>query len=1183
MSTLATLAVNLTANTAQFQRAMTDAEGVIERVTKGAGLLAAGVGALAGAAAIGGLTAAVKGAVDTAANFQQALADVGASTNATAAEMAAMKAEALGIGKDTSKSAGEAVEAMGELARAGMNIETVVGGAARSVVQFAEATKTSTKDSATILSNTLNTFKKDGLSAAEAANLIAKAVNASSIETHDYATALQAVGPVAAQAGLSAQDFATAIALMGNNALKGSDAGTSLKTMLMRLTAPGEDAKEAMQRFGIEVYDAEGRVKPFRDILSQLQTSFADGAIAAADNGKAIETLEKSYDKNGEKLDALKATYEKTTGRISILRRELEELAAKHGADSIQVAKKRLAYEELVKTGQAQGQEIANRTSLMEMQSKGLRDLQNGTVSVTEAVRNNAFATLFGTDAIRAANILVGEGAAGWDAFQQSMAGASDIAEQSRRRLDTLPGILEQISGTIETMKIHVGDLFLPEAMARAAAFRDILNSLIEMDWQPLLAAFARLGETTSALTAPIGALGGAIMTALFGDRPTDPLPARLAGAVDALNRALGALVGPVQSVTGALTAMVQGDGLGGVDRVLPSVISKLTTLATTVKTQVQEALPHIVSQLQEWGRAFVTWVEPYIPQVVEALVRLAGAIAQWVIQQRLDFALAISSWARVLVEWVAQALPDLIKALGALGQDTEGWVDKQAGRIAKEIEAWQDVFQKWVAPAIPKLLEEAGKLAGRLENWIQTTAPQVGRQLQEWGQKFVDWVSPHIQSLLVELGKLVSAVWDWISRNAEPIARQMLSWAGEFLDWVGPLIPPLLVELGKLIDRLFTWVMDQQEPIRQKVFQWAGEFVDWVAPRIGPLLTELGKLLAAMLVWITTTALPRLISEVLQWNKAFIDWVLGLDAKLKKHLNEQFVPAFYAWIDQTAKDLPGKFGAWAKAAFEWAGSASTELLKALDRLAGELWGWISRTAEEWKKQIQGAFKIEIPMPTLPGLPSGGSGPSNPAPSNPNPSPGGASAGSAAGFVATAVKAVQDTIAELWKPGVTAGSARSLIRAAQSAISGAVGALNGVNTDPAREAASLLNKFAGEGFGRVLEGFKVINDAAKLGSSGSYADLIKSVFNEMAGGRGLVPRLARGGLVTSPTLATIGERGPEAVIPLNRFAEAVRAAGLKGDRQPLVGQIVIHANSEAEGRAAGRGFLGELRRHGYAA
>lgn len=1078
MATLATLAVNLTANTAAFQRSMTDAEGVIGRVTKSAGLLAAGVGALAGAAAIGGLTAAVKGAVDTAATFQQALADVGASTNATAAEMAAMKAEALGIGKDTSKSAGEAVEAMGELARAGMNIETVVGGAARSVVQFAEATKTSTKDSATILSNTLNTFKRDGLSAADAANLIAKAVNASSIETYDYATALQAVGPVAAQAGLSAKDFATAIALMGNNALKGSDAGTSLKTMLMRLTAPTSEATEELRAMGVSVFDGQGKTRDFRDILGQLERS-----LAGASEQQKAATL----------------------------------------------------------------------------------------------------STIFGADAIRAANILIGEGVTGWDAFQQSLAGASDIAEQSRRRLDTLPGILEQISGTIDTMKVHVGDLFLPEAMARAAAFRDILDSLIEMDWQPLLAAFARFGETTSAVTAPISALGGAIMTALFGDRPADPLPTRLAGAVDTLNRALGALVGPVQSVTGALTAMVQGDGLGGVDRILPSVISKLTTLATTVRTQVQEALPHIVSQLQAWGRAFVEWVEPYVPQVVEALVRLAGAIVRWVIQQRLDFALAISSWARVLVEWVAQALPDLIKALGALGRDTEDWVSMQAGRIAKEIEAWQDVFQKWVAPAIPKLLEEAGKLAGRLENWIQTTAPQVGRQLQEWGQKLVQWVSPHVQALLLELGKLASAVWGWISRNAEPIARQLLSWAGEFLDWVGPLIPPLLVELGKLIDRLFMWVMDQQEPIRQKVFQWAGEFVDWVAPRIGPLLTELGKLLGAMLVWITTTALPRLISEVLQWDKAFIDWVLGLDAKLKKHLNENFVPAFYAWIDQTAKDLPGKFGAWAKAAYEWVGSASTELLKALDRLAGELWGWISRTAEEWKKQIQGAFKIEIPMPTLPGLPSGGSGPSNPAPSNPNPSPGGASAGSAAGFVATAVKAVQDTIAELWKPGVTAGSARSLIRAAQSAISGAVGALNGVNTDPAREAASLLNKFAGEGFGRVLEGFKVINDAAKLGSSGSYADLIKSVFNEMAGGRGLVPRLARGGLVTSPTLATIGERGPEAVVPLNRFAEVLRAAGLKDDRQPLVGQIVINANSEAEGRAAGRGFLGELRRHGYAA
>jgi hypothetical protein len=43
------------------------------------------------------------------------------------------------------------------------------------------------------------------------------------------------------------------------------------------------------------------------------------------------------------------------------------------------------------------------------------------------------------------------------------------------------------------------------------------------------------------------------------------------------------------------------------------------------------------------------------------------------------------------------------------------------------------------------------------------------------------------------------------------------------------------------------------------------------------------------------------------------------------------------------------------------------------------------------------------------------------------------------------------------------------------------------------------------------------------------------------GGKGFdvpdIPMLAAGGIVTGPTLAMIGERGPEAVIPLDRMGQ----------------------------------------------
>jgi len=43
--------------------------------------------------------------------------------------------------------------------------------------------------------------------------------------------------------------------------------------------------------------------------------------------------------------------------------------------------------------------------------------------------------------------------------------------------------------------------------------------------------------------------------------------------------------------------------------------------------------------------------------------------------------------------------------------------------------------------------------------------------------------------------------------------------------------------------------------------------------------------------------------------------------------------------------------------------------------------------------------------------------------------------------------------------------------------------------------------------------------------------------------KGAVPGLASGGVVTSPTLAAVGEAGPEAVIPLDRLESMMGGGG----------------------------------------
>ncbi|MCB2471956.1 phage tail tape measure protein, partial [Listeria monocytogenes] len=88
---------------------------------------------------------------------------------------------------------------------------------------------------AEIAATVLNAFKDDNLSVADAANILAGAANASATGVEEMKMSLQQVSAVASGVGLSFDDTSTMLAVFAQNGLKGSDAGTSLKTMLQRL------------------------------------------------------------------------------------------------------------------------------------------------------------------------------------------------------------------------------------------------------------------------------------------------------------------------------------------------------------------------------------------------------------------------------------------------------------------------------------------------------------------------------------------------------------------------------------------------------------------------------------------------------------------------------------------------------------------------------------------------------------------------------------------------------------------------------------------------------------------------------------------------------------------------------------------------------------------------------------
>jgi TP901 family phage tail tape measure protein len=245
-----------------------DTEGAVNKVANTSGV--------AGAAIAAGIGAAV----NAAANFEQRMSAVEAVSGASAGEMKQLSDLALQLGKDTSFSATEAASAIEELVKAGVSVPDVMNGAAQATVALAAAGEVSLPEAAELAANAMNSF---GLSASEmpkVADLIAGAANASAISVGEFRQSLQQVGAVAHLAGASFEDTATAIALMGNAGIKGSDAGTSLKTMLSNLQPGTKKQTKLFKELGLitadganQFYDAQGNLKSLAEVSGTLQNA----------------------------------------------------------------------------------------------------------------------------------------------------------------------------------------------------------------------------------------------------------------------------------------------------------------------------------------------------------------------------------------------------------------------------------------------------------------------------------------------------------------------------------------------------------------------------------------------------------------------------------------------------------------------------------------------------------------------------------------------------------------------------------------------------------------------------------------------------------------------------------------------------------------------------------------------
>lgn len=214
-------------------------------------------------------------AVAKFAEFDQQMSYVAATGQDAKDNLDELRDAALEAGASTVFSATEAGGAIENLSKAGIDASQILGGALKGSLDLAAAGGLGVAQAAEIAATTMQQFQLKGKDASHVADLLAAGAGKAMGDVTDMAQALNQGGLIAAQFGVSVEETVGTLSAFAQAGLLGSDAGTSFRTMLLRLANPTEEVKTLMKDLGIEAYDTQGNFIGLAGLAGELETGLA--------------------------------------------------------------------------------------------------------------------------------------------------------------------------------------------------------------------------------------------------------------------------------------------------------------------------------------------------------------------------------------------------------------------------------------------------------------------------------------------------------------------------------------------------------------------------------------------------------------------------------------------------------------------------------------------------------------------------------------------------------------------------------------------------------------------------------------------------------------------------------------------------------------------------------------------
>lgn len=694
---------------------------------------------------VGGFAAAVK----TTGDFDAAMSKVQAVSGATASDMVLLRDKAKEMGETTKFSASESAEALNYMAMAGWKTDQMLGGL-QGIMNLAAASGEDLATTSDIVTDALTAFGYSAEDSGHFADILAAAASNANTNVSMMGESFKYAAPVAGALGYSAEDVAVALGLMANAGIKADQAGTSLRNMFNRMAKPTKESAEAMERLGIELYDDQGKMYSFRQIMEQLRGS--------------MQQINMPLEKYNEELDSLDAALEDGTLSQKKYDAALEELNLQaFGAEGAEKARAAAmlggtrAMSGLLAISNATEADYEKLTSAIDNSSQSFAKLADGSVvPLSEALQS------------------------GQEIIDQYSGSAEAMANTM---LDNLPGQVTLLKSQIEGLAISFGEMLMPtvrNVVGVIQEFIDKLNAMDESQRQQIIqiaAVVAAIGPALLIIGKIVSGVGSivAVVGKLTG------LVGQVISSVGGLQGVITALTGPIGIVIAAVAALTAAFVY------FYNTNEEFRNKVNAVIESVKEAFAGFIAQVQEWLPLILEWVSPiieglksYLTALAELAMTVLGAMVTW-IREKIS---AIQQWMnehQLFVQTTFSVIKTIIQAALTFIQTIFSSFYNILASLTRAITAairgdWKSALDN-LKSAVQTALSAVAKIFETLKGTLKSIFSDIISAMKQWGRDMID--------------NLVNGIKEKINKVKEAVG-EVANTIREFLHFSEPDIGPL-------------------------------------------------------------------------------------------------------------------------------------------------------------------------------------------------------------------------------------------------------------------------------------------------------------------------------------------------------------------------------------------------------